>query len=64
VFNEPIAVPMLVGEVASIPNKIKRVGAPLTFVTDGIGNPEQVTLVPYYKVAQRHYNMYWKIQKA
>jgi len=29
-----------------------------------VGRPEDVTLVPYYKMAQQHYNMYWKIQNA
>jgi hypothetical protein len=64
VFNDPITVPTLVGDVAGIPKKIKRSDTPLTFTTDGIGSPDQVRLVPYYKMAQRHYNMYWKIQKA
>jgi DUF1680 family protein len=64
VFNEPIDVPAFVGELASIPRKIKPSGAPLTFKTDGVGRPDDVTLVPYYKMAHQHYNMYWKIQNA
>ena len=64
VFNEPIEVPVFAGELADIPAKIKPSGEPLTFKTDGLGRPGDVTLVPYYKMAHQHYNMYWKIQKA
>ena len=65
VFNEPIAVPTLAGPLASIPAKIKPAGGELlTFKTDGIGRPDEVTLVPYYKMAHQHYNMYWKIENA
>lgn len=63
-FNEPIEVPTLTGDVASIPAKIKPTGEPLTFKTDGLGHPGDVTLIPYYKMALQHYNMYWKIQNA
>jgi DUF1680 family protein len=63
-FNEPIEVPALAGALAGIPAKIKPSGAPLTFKTDGIGRPGDVTLIPYYKMAHQHYNMYWKIQSA
>jgi len=62
VFNDPIAVPTFAGELAGIPLKIKPSGAHLTFKTDAIGRPADVTLVPYYKIAHQHYNMYWKIQ--
>jgi hypothetical protein len=64
VFNEPIDVPTFAGELADIPGKIKPSGAPLTFKTDGLGRPGDVTLLPYYKMAHQHYNMYWKVQKA
>lgn len=62
VFNEPIEVPALAGELAGIPAKIKPTDAPLTFRTAGLGRPEEVTLVPYYKMAHQHYNMYWRIR--
>ncbi|MBI1176226.1 glycosyl hydrolase [bacterium] len=64
VFNEPIEVPTFAGDLADIPGKIKPTDAPLTFKTDGIGRPRDVTLVPYYKMTHQHYNMYWKIQNA
>ncbi|HUZ08200.1 MAG TPA: hypothetical protein VMV89_12025 [Candidatus Paceibacterota bacterium] len=56
--------PALTGELAGIAGKIKLSAAPLTFKTDAAGSPENVTLVPYYKMALQHYNMYWKIQNA
>jgi uncharacterized protein len=62
--NERIAVPNFVGDVAAIPGKIKPTGVPLTFKTEGVGKPEDVTLVPYFRTAHQHYNMYWKIEAA
>jgi DUF1680 family protein len=64
VFNIPIDVPAFAGGLADIPGKIKPSGDSLTFKTEGVGRPEDVTLVPYYKMAHQHYNMYWKIQNA
>ncbi|HEY5040946.1 MAG TPA: glycoside hydrolase family 127 protein [Verrucomicrobiae bacterium] len=64
VLNVPIDVPAFSGELTAIPRKIKLSDAPLTFKTDAVGSPENVTLVPYYKMALQHYNMYWKIQNA
>jgi hypothetical protein len=60
-LNPQIHVPTFAGELANIPSKIKLSGAPLTFKTDGIGRPSDVTLIPYYRMAHQHYNMYWKI---
>jgi len=62
VFNDPIEVPTLAGKLADLPAKIKPTAKPLTFKTDGVGRPDDVTLVPYYAAAHEHYNMYWKIQ--
>ena len=64
VLNDPITVPTFSGELAGIPKQIKPSGEPLTFKTDAVGRPEDVKLVPYYKMAHEHYNMYWKIQSA
>jgi len=64
VLNVPITVPALAGELSGIAGKIKTSGTPLTFKADAVGSPENVTLVPYYKMALQHYNMYWKIQGA
>ena len=64
VLNEPIDVPTLAGDLASLPASIKPAGPPLTFRTEGIGRPGDVTLIPYFQTAHQHYNMYWKIQNA
>jgi DUF1680 family protein len=64
VFNEPVDVPTFAADLARIPAKIKPSGVPLTFKTDGLGRPADVTLIPYYKTAHQRYNMYWKIQNA
>lgn len=64
VLNIPITVPTFAADLPSIPYKIKATSGPLTFKTDGMGRPNDVTLVPYYKMAHQHYNMYWKIQNA
>jgi uncharacterized protein len=64
VFNDRIDVPTFTGEPAALSAKIKPSDAALTFKTDGIGRPNDVILVPYYKMAHQHYNMYWKIQNA
>ncbi len=63
-YNLPLEIPMLAGPLADIPAKIKPAGPPLTFKTDGIGRPGDVTLIPYHQTAHQHYNMYWKIQGA
>ena len=63
-FNVPIDVPTFTGALAGIPGKLKPTDAPLTFKTDGLGRPGDVTLIPYYKMAHQHYNMYWKIQNT
>ncbi len=63
-FNDPIEIPTLAGDLAGLPAKILPTGAPLTFKTDGIGRPGDVTLIPYYRTANQHFNMYWKIQPA
>lgn len=34
-------------------------GSPLTFRTAGVGRPQDVTLVPFYRVRDRHYTVYW-----
>ena len=64
VFNDPIQVPTFSGEPAGMLRKIRPADAPLSFKTEGLGRPEDVRLVPYYKMAHQHYNLYWRIQNA
>ena len=63
-FNDPIEVPVLVGDLAKMAAGIKPTDSPLTFRTDGLGRPAEVRLVPYYRIAHEHYNLYWKIVSA
>ena len=56
--------PVLVGDVAKMAARIKPTDSPLTFRTDGLGRPAEVTLVPYYRIAHEHYNLYWRIVGA
>ncbi len=63
-FNDPIEVPVLVGDLAKMASKIKPTDSPLTFRTEGLGRPAEVTLVPYYRIAHEHYNLYWSIVGA
>jgi uncharacterized protein len=36
-------------------------GKPLTFKTEGVGKPEDVTLIPFYKLYGERYSVYWDI---
>jgi uncharacterized protein len=39
-------------------------GKPLTFVTRGIGLPDDVELVPFYRLHHQRYTIYWKLQRG
>src|SRR5262249_5115440 len=39
-------------------------GAPMSFRTNGIGQPADVTLAPFYKMADDRYSVYWKVYSA
>ena len=36
-------------------------GQPLTFATEGIGRPRDVTLVPLYRIVDERFSVYWKL---
>jgi len=59
---KPIEIPAFISEINFVLSQIKPVpGAPLTFKTDGLGRPQDVTLVPFYKVFDQRYTVYWKV---
>jgi len=66
--NEPrsgpagIDVPDLIGiEGKNINDWLKPVaGAALTFKTEGVGKPKDVILIPFYKLFDQRYTVYWK----
>ncbi len=36
-------------------------GKPLTFRTKGIGQPQDITLIPFYETHHERYSVYWKL---
>jgi uncharacterized protein len=55
-------VPGLVTTTGDLLNHVRRApDKPLTFVTAGIGHPEDVVLVPLYRIVEERYNVYWKL---
>lgn len=54
-------IPALVVEGDRLLSAVKPVpGSPLTFRTEGIGRPHDVTLIPFYKAFDVRYTVYWK----
>ena len=53
---------MLVADEASLVNGIERVaGQSLVFKTRGIGRPDDVTLLPFYRLHHQRYSVYWRL---
>jgi uncharacterized protein len=56
------AVPDLVGRPADLLRHIEPVSnLPLTFRTQGLGRPEDVTLIPFYRTHHERYSVYWRL---
>ncbi len=61
---DPAAVPYLSPPSDELDSWIKPVdGEPLTFRTEGAGNPEDVILVPFYKLFGQRYAIYWEFRQ-
>ncbi|MDR0766700.1 MAG: glycoside hydrolase family 127 protein [Odoribacteraceae bacterium] len=60
---EPVnGVPVLVSEDKSIVPRLVAVNDhPQTFRSSGLGHPADVTLVPFYKVSDQYYTVYWDV---
>ncbi|MGH9823478.1 MAG: beta-L-arabinofuranosidase domain-containing protein, partial [Blastocatellia bacterium] len=57
---KPIQIPAFVCDVKDVLTNVKPIsGAPLNFRTSGIGQPGDVLLLPFYKVVQPRYTVYW-----
>jgi len=55
-------IPVFVGDVKDVVRAVKPVpGAALNFKTNGIGRPRDVVLLPFYKVTDLRYTVYWKV---
>ena len=56
------AAPVLVCEAGQLLNHVQPVpGQALTFRTQGIGRPDDVTLIPFYRMHRERYSVYWKV---
>jgi len=55
------AVPVFVGDTQSLIKHIKPTGEPLTFRTKNLGQPRDVTLIPFYELNYERYSVYWSI---
>jgi uncharacterized protein len=54
--------PALICDVDHLLAKVKPVaGVPLTFKTQGIGQPADVALRPFYQITNHRYSVYWKL---
>lgn len=59
-LNTEVAVPVLIGDAQEIVRQIKPAAeSALTFQTDGIGSPRDVSPIPFYCIAHERYNLYW-----
>jgi hypothetical protein len=56
------AAPVFVSSAEALLAHIKPTsGKPLTFRTRGIGQPNDVTLIPFYQMHRERYSVYWKL---
>ncbi len=51
--------PVLITDNKNINNWIKPTGKPLQFEMKGVGKPFDVTLIPFYKIYDQYYSVYW-----
>lgn len=59
---KPVVVPAFIGEVKDVLGKVKPVpGAPLSFQTKGLAQPQEVSFAPFYSLYDRRYSVYWKV---
>jgi uncharacterized protein len=64
-FDHPAEAPiMLLEPNAKVEDWIQPVAdKPLTFKTVGVGHPRDVTLIPYYKLFDQQYAIYWNVYR-
>ncbi|HLX96775.1 MAG TPA: beta-L-arabinofuranosidase domain-containing protein, partial [Verrucomicrobiae bacterium] len=56
-----VPVPVWVADESSLLKHIRPTGQPLTFRTKNLGHPDDVTLVPFYRVTHQRYTVYWHV---
>ena len=52
---------MFVGDQKTFLKKIKPTGEPLVFQATNLAEPNDVTLIPFYKVHSQRYSVYWNL---
>jgi hypothetical protein len=58
-------VPVFVSDAKEILRHVEPVaGQPLTFQTKGVGQPQDVTLIPFYRMHYQRYSVYWSLYPA
>jgi len=57
-------VPVFVGDAKTLLKKIKPTDEPLVFQTKNLGEPNDVTLIPFYKANHERYSVYWNVVSA
>ena len=56
----PEALPVLISNNRPVQEWIQPVaGKPLTFRTSGVGRPQDISLIPFYRMHHQHYIVYW-----
>jgi hypothetical protein len=58
------SVPAFVGDAQSVLKHIKATGTPLVFQTKGLGQPNDVKLIPFYRANHDRYTVYWNLVSA
>jgi uncharacterized protein len=62
VREHPVEVPVIVRNDAPLASSIVRAtDGSLQFHTDGVGRPNDVTLVPFWEISYARYNVYWDV---
>lgn len=55
-------VPLMVGDTNSLLASVVPIsGQSLTFKTQGVGQPKDVTLIPFYQLQHQRYSVYWNL---
>jgi DUF1680 family protein len=56
-----VDVPAFVPDASGVLPHVTPAGAPLTFVTAGLGQPHDVRLIPFFRASATRYTVYWQV---
>ncbi len=60
----PVEEPGLIGSPADVVQHIVADGVPLTFHTEGVARPRDVTLLPFFRASATRYTVYWPLYSS